>query len=90
MTPTWQSHVPNAPNPEDRVILVGSFAAVPPITQEREGPAPRCYGYGAEGIGNCPGTVLVGERQADARKTLETAGFSDVLALPWRMQLFAP
>lgn len=62
MTPTWKSHVAGSPIQDDRVILVGSFAAVPPINQEREGPAPvnYCSGSVADRVG-CPGgTVLVG------------------------------
>ncbi len=54
MTPTWQSHVPGRPIAGDKVLLVGSFAAVPPINQKREGPAPWCYG------GPCGESLLVG------------------------------
>lgn len=191
MTPTWQRHVANSPLPADKVILVGSFAAVPPINQEREGPAPRCYSPTGDRSG-CGGTMLVGgqegnlmglftpdlsesmrmgtmrmpfdtfdwawipmegtfaievprrehvylrgmmyytkgddalvrfelpgrvdvrpgdqvvyvgeirltrtgerrvsfnDRKSDARKTLEASGHSDVLALPWRTQIFVP
>jgi hypothetical protein len=196
MTPTWKSHLAGSPLADEHVILVGSFTADPPFTQERQGPAPRdplCYGTVAERVGRCTGgTVLVGgqggnlmgyftpdlsenmrqsvnrmpfdtfdwawmplegafvievprrpqvllrgvqyytkgkegavrfelparvdvrpgdrvvyvgeievvqkgerrvtfnDRLADTRKALEAAGYSDVLALPWRTQLFAP
>lgn len=194
MTPTWKGHLAGSPIAADKVILVGSFAAVPPINQEREGPAPRrmSCGSAAACTGGGGGTVLVGgqqgnllglftpdrsepmrqsvnrmpfanfdwawipmegtfaievprrqalylrgfqyytkgddavvrfelpgtvelrpddrvvyvgeirlvrtgerrvtfnDRKADARKALESAGLRDVLALPWRTQLFAP
>lgn len=61
MTPTWQSHVAGAPVQADRVLLVGSFAAVPPINQEREGPAPRCYTGGGM-VGGCGGNGLMGKQ----------------------------
>lgn len=64
MTPTWQSHLAGAPVQADRVLLVGSFAAVPPINQEREGPAPRCYSGGGM-IGGCGGNGLVGKQEGN-------------------------
>lgn len=67
MTPTWQSHLAGAPVQADRVLLVGSFAAVPPINQEREGPAPRCYSTGLSGAGSgCGGAGLVGKQQGNS------------------------
>lgn len=64
MTPTWQSHVAGAPVQADTVLLVGSFAAVPPINQEREGPAPRCYTGGGM-IGGCGGNGLMGKQSGN-------------------------
>lgn len=60
MTPTWQSHLAGAPVQADRVLLVGSFVAVPAINQEREGPPPRCYGGPG---GGCGGNGLIGKQQ---------------------------
>jgi hypothetical protein len=62
MTPTWQTHVAGAPVQADRVLLVGSFAAVPPINQEREGPPPRCY---SNGTGSCGASILVGRQSGN-------------------------
>lgn len=80
MTPTWQSHAAGAPLPDDRVILVGSFLADPPFTQERQGPAPHnplCRGTAAERVGNCTGgTVLVGG-QAGNLMCIFTPDFSE-------------
>jgi len=61
MTPTWKGHVAGNPIAEDKVILVGSFVAVPPINQQREGPQ-RCYGGPATG---CGGTALVGGQEGN-------------------------
>ena len=58
MTPTWKAHVAGTPVATDTVILVGSFLADPPFTQERVGPAPhdpQCYGSVAESVGRCRG-----------------------------------
>jgi hypothetical protein len=59
MTPTWKGYVAGSPLAEEKVILVGSFAAVPPINQEREGPPPRCYG------GPCGANLLVGGQEGN-------------------------
>lgn len=65
MVPTWKSHVAGSPLLDDHVLLVGSFAAVPPINQEREGPPPRCYNAGQPGAGGCGGTKLVGGQKGN-------------------------
>lgn len=77
MTPTWKTHLAGSPILEDRVLLVGSFAAVPPINQEREGPAPvrNCTGTAGDCAG---GTMLVGG-QAGNVMGLFTADVSETM-----------
>lgn len=61
MTPTWRAHAVGSPITDDKVILVGSFASVPPINQERETPQ-RCYGTASTG---CGATILVGGQEGN-------------------------
>ena len=77
-SPTWQRHAPGAALPEDKVVLVGSFTAVPPI-QQRGNRAPG----GGTWVGNHyepPGRVVfVGEQEGNV-----AAIFTPDLAEPWR------
>ncbi|HSM93831.1 MAG TPA: hypothetical protein VLT47_13190 [Anaeromyxobacteraceae bacterium] len=74
-TPTWPDHLAGAARPNDRVILVGSFVTVPPITQRgvRTPTGPSASGEPQGGV------VFVGKMAGNA-----AAVFTADLSEPWR------